>query len=103
MVRPPYPIALRLYAIAAERWSEVDSAYATVDLIRQRPHRFCGLVYGWCVSGMNAERREQFDYQLSAPLPGREKAAPNEVVAEVEGQAFMAAMMQHQALVSQGG
>jgi hypothetical protein len=96
VVGPPYATALRLYAIAAVRWEEVDSAYAALDIIRETPYRFCGLVYGWCVKHMDEERREQFDYDLSAPLPGREKAAPAQAVAEIEGQAFMAAMMQHQ-------
>lgn len=103
MVRPPYPIALRLYAIAAARWEEVDAAYTPLDLIRETPHRFCGLVYGWCVKHMDEERREQFDYDLSAPLPGREAAPPVEAVAEIEGNAFMAAMMQHQMMAGQGG
>lgn len=103
MVGPPYATTLRLYAIAAERWSEIDSAYATLDLIRERPFRFCGLVYGWCVGNMDGERREQFDYDLAAPLFGREKAAPVDAIAEIEGQAFMAAMMQHQMVTGQGG
>lgn len=103
MVVAPYPITLRLYAIAAERWSEVDSAYATLNIIGERPSRFCGLVYGWCVRNMDPERREQFDYNLAAPLPGFEKAPVTDHIAEVEGQAFMAAMMQHQMVTSQGG
>lgn len=103
VVRPPYQATLRLYAIAAERWAEVDSAYAALDLIRERPYRFTGLVYGWCVSQMDDERRERFDYELSAPLPGHEQQRPNDTVAEFEGQAFMAAMMQHQAVSGQGG
>jgi len=52
---------------------------------------------------MEDERREQFDYNLAAPLPGREKVAPVDRAAEIEGQAFMAAMMQHQMVTSQGG
>ena len=103
MVGPPYPTTLRLYAIAAERWSEIDSAYAQVDIIRQPAWRFCGLVYGWCVKHMDDERREQFDYNLAAPLPGHETARPVAAVAEIEGQAFMAAMMQHQMVTGQKG
>ena len=101
MVGPPYSATLRLYAIAAERWSEIDSTYAQVDIIRQPAWRFCGLVYGWCVRNMDDERREKFDYDLAAPLFGREKAAPIDAVAEIEGQAFMAAMMQHQIVTGQ--
>jgi hypothetical protein len=51
---------------------------------------------------MDEERREQFDYNLAAPLPGREAAPPVDRVAEIEGAAFMAAMMQHQTLVQKG-
>ena len=103
MVVAPYPLTLRLYAIAAERWSEIDSAYATLDIIGQRPFRFCGLVYGWCVRNMDPDRREQFDADLAAPLPGQEtKAHVSEMVAEIEGQAFMAAMAQHKMLTGKG-
>jgi len=52
---------------------------------------------------MDLERRQQFDYNLAAPLPGREKVKPADTVAEIEGSAFMAAMRQHQAFASQGG
>lgn len=101
MVGPPYPTTLRLYAIAAERWSEIDSAYATLNLIHERPWRFAGLVYGWCVRNMDDERREKFDYDLAAPLPGHESAPVTDRLAEIEGSAFMAAMMQHQTVTGQ--
>lgn len=103
MVGPPYAVALRLYAIAVARWSEIDSAYATLNIIHERPDRFCGLVYGWCVKWMNQEQREQFDYKLFAPLPGREGAEPVPEIAEMEGQSFMTAMMQHQMVTGQAG
>lgn len=89
---PPYPVALRLYAIAAERWAEIDAAYLSVDLIRLPPHRFCNAVYAWCVQHMTPEKREEWDFMLNAPLPGHEQAAPTETVIEAEGEAFMAVM-----------
>jgi len=55
------------------------------------------------VKNMDEERREQFDFELSGPLPGHERAVPSAAVAEAEGQAFMAAMMQHQMVTGQRG
>lgn len=92
MDRPPYPVVLRLYAIASERWPEIDAAYAEVDLITFPPHRFCNLVYGWCVKWLNEDKREKFDYDLTAPLPGTSTRHVSEATAEAEGAAFLAVM-----------
>lgn len=90
--RPPYPVALRLYAIASARWAEVDATYAQVDLISFPPHRFCNLVYGWCVQWLNAEKREKFDHDLTAPLPGLPPTRVSPATVETEGEAFMAVL-----------
>lgn len=90
--RPPYQVALRLYAVAAERWAEVDAAYYMVDLIRVAPHRFLNFVYAWCVERIDPEKREDWERMLEAPLPGMEKAKPTEVMIEAEGASFMALM-----------
>jgi hypothetical protein len=50
---------------------------------------------------MDDERREKFDYDLAAPLPGHESAPVTDRLAEIEGSAFMAAMMQHQTVTGQ--
>lgn len=97
MGRPPYPVALRLYAIAAERWAEIDSCYASIDLIAYPPHRFMNLIYGWCVERVQPEKREEWEMMLETPLPGLEKAEPTPFQAEDEAADFMATMAMHQA------
>lgn len=96
---PPFPTALRLYVIAAERWPEIDSAYASIDLIRYPPHRFMNLVYGWCVQRIDPEKREEWESMLADPLPNQvtEKSAPTPFQAEDEGASFMATLAMHRA------
>ena len=55
-------------------------------------HRFLNCVYTWCVEQVGPQGRERFDENLTAPLPGWEKAKPSPAEAEEEGAAFMAAM-----------
>lgn len=55
-------------------------------------HRFLNCVYAWCLEQVGREGREQFEEDLTAPLPGMEKAKPSPVQVEEEGAAFMAAM-----------
>jgi len=101
--RPPYPVALRLYAVAEERWAEIEAHYIVVDLLRLPPAKFLNCVYAWCVRYMDPETREKWEMMLTAPLPGTERTRPpSEVEAEVEGAAFMAAMSQHQTLTGKG-
>jgi hypothetical protein len=87
--RPPYPAALRLYAIAEERWAEIEAHYLTVDLLRLPEAKFTNAVYAWCVKYMTPEDREKWDMMLTAPLPGQEKRKPSEAEVEAEGAAFM--------------
>jgi hypothetical protein len=54
-------------------------------------------VYGWCVERVDPEKREQWEAELTAVLPGREKAKPTDRQLEQEGADFMAAMMAHNA------
>lgn len=97
MGRPPYQVALRLYAIAAERWPEVDAAYASVDLIRFPPHRFLNCVYAWCLDRIAPDKLEEWIHMLYQPLPGAKPAQVTEAQAEVEGQSFMNFMAAHAA------
>jgi hypothetical protein len=97
--RPPYPTALRLYAVADERWAEIEANYIAVDLLRLPPAKFLNCVYAWAVKYMTAEDREKWDIMLTAPLPGTEKNhRPTESEVEAEGAAFLATMGAHQAL-----
>lgn len=94
MVRPPYQVALRLYAIAAERWAEVEAAYYQVDLFTIGPRKFLNCVYAWCVQHMNPEGRERWDQMLNDPLEGQVRVTDRQI--EQEGADFLATMQMHQ-------
>jgi hypothetical protein len=95
--RAPFPEALRLYVIAAERWAEIDANYYSIDLISYPPHRFMNLIYGWCVERVQTEKREEWELMLSEPLPGQAKAAPTPLQVDQEAADFMATLAAHQA------
>ena len=100
---PPYPTALRLYAVAEERWPEIEANYISVDLLRLPPAKFLNAVYAWCVRYMTPEDREKWDIMLTAPLPGTEKIRrPSDAEIDAEGAAFLAAMNTHQTLTGKG-
>ncbi|MFL5861748.1 MAG: hypothetical protein ACJ780_13360 [Solirubrobacteraceae bacterium] len=61
------------------------------------PHRFMNLVFAWCVERIADDRREMWEADLRAPLPGREKTAPTTAEIAAEGDDFMATMAMHQA------
>jgi hypothetical protein len=50
------------------------------------------------VARVDPEKREDWDNDLTAPLPGQERRKPTEAVLEKEASDFMATMMQHKAL-----
>jgi hypothetical protein len=54
-------------------------------------------VYTWCLLHIDPQRREQWDTELNAALPGREKVAPTPFQEEQEAADFMATMAMHQA------
>lgn len=91
MVRPPYEVVHRLYALADLRWPEIDAAYPQVNLLELPIYRFLNFVYGWVMDRVPHDQREQFLYELHAPLPGREGEMSDAGI-EVEGQQFMDAM-----------
>ena len=101
--RAPYAAALRLYAVADERWAEIEAHYIAIDLLRLPPAKFLNAVYAWCVKYMDPEDREKWDIMLTAPLPGAEKRRQSsEAEVEAEGAAFLAAMSTHQLLTGKG-
>ena len=71
MVGKPYTVAARLCLIASDHWPEIDgeAAFKGVNLLELRLDRFCNAIYWWTVQ--RVEDREQFDYQLHQPVPGR--------------------------------
>lgn len=95
MVRPPYQVTYRLYAIAGARWAEIDAAYASVDLIRFPAHRFLNCVWAWCLARVPGDKVEEWIIEMNAPLPGQKREV-SEVEAEIEGRGFMEVMAQHQ-------
>lgn len=97
MDRPPYAATLRLYAIATERWAEIEAHYIAVDLFGLGPRKFLNCIYAWCVERINPDYREQWEADLVAPLPGQEKKAASEAQVEQEGADFMATLAMHQA------
>ena len=102
MDRTPYPAALRLYAIADERWAEIEAHYIQVDILRIAPAKFLNAVYAWCVRFMQPDDREKWDMMLTAPLPGGRPARASDTEVEAEGAAFLAAMDAHKTLTGKG-
>lgn len=42
------------------------------------PRKFLSVVYAWAVERIPGEKREQWEFDLDAPLPGREAKEPSE-------------------------
>lgn len=90
MVRHPYPVAVRLCTIASERWPELDAAYYQINLLRQTPRRFVGLVYAWCIERVAHDKIEEWERDLRDPLPWQD--ADSEAAIQAESDSFMAMM-----------
>lgn len=56
-------------------------------------HRFLNMIYAWCVKHIDPEKREEWEFMLTSPLPGRERQVTERDI-EDEGAAFMALMAQ---------
>ena len=98
MGSPPYPVIARLYAIAAERWAELDAAYPGVDLLRLPCHRFLNYVWTWCLLRIPGDKMEQFVHEMNAPLPGSRgsgKPQASQAQLDEEGQDFLNFMQLH--------
>lgn len=90
MVRHPYPVAIKLCAIAAERWNELIAAYYQINLVKQSPARFVGLVYAWCVERVPHDKIEEWERDLQEPLPWQDSESESSIQAESDS--FMAMM-----------
>lgn len=89
--RTPYPATVRLVAVAAYRWSSIEAAYYQIDNLLALPfRRFLNLTHQWSME--MAKDTEEWEMMLESPLPGEAKAKPTPKTAEIEGEAFMAAM-----------
>lgn len=60
-----------------------------------RPQKFLNVIYRWALQRIDPEKREQWEFDLDAPLPW-EKAdrAPTQEQLEREGQDFLNFMQQ---------
>ena len=86
MVRPPYPVAVRLCGIAAEHWGALDAHYYQINLLKLRPHRFANLVWAWFVSRLSAEDYSSAIEALYEPLPWQ--SADSQYAVELESESF---------------
>lgn len=62
-----------------------------------RPQKFINVIYAWAVPRIDPEKREQWEYDLDAPLPWAVNQEPSAEQAEREGQDFMSFMQQFNA------
>jgi hypothetical protein len=88
VVRPPYPVAVRLCLIAAERWAELDAAYYQIRLLRERPHRFANLVYSWCIERVEPDKLDDWLSELNELLPWQD--ADSAAAVDMESESFFA-------------
>lgn len=90
MVRPPYPVCVRLCLIAAERWAELDAAYYQINLLRLRPHRFLNMVYAWCIERVEHDKLDEWKSELVDLLPWQDSSS--EAAINMESESFLAMM-----------
>lgn len=88
MVRPPYAAAVRLCAVASERWAELDAAYYQINLMRLKPHRLANLVYAWCIERVDPEKLDDWKSDLVDLLPWQD--VQGETAAQLESDSFFA-------------
>lgn len=90
MVRPPYPVVVRLCALASLQWAQIDAAYYQINLVRQPPYRFANLVYAWAVERVPSDDQETWHQELTELLPWQD--ITSEAAIEAESDSFMAMM-----------
>ena len=90
MVRPPYPAAVRLCCIAAERWPELDAFYhaSPTPLLRLRPHRYLNFVYAWAIERVPYDKLDDWKAELVDLLPWQD--ASSAAAEELESASFFA-------------
>ena len=90
MVRPPYPVAVRLCVIASERFGELDAHYHALPtpLLRLPPHRYLNMVYSWVIERVPHDKLEDWLRDLEDLLPWQDTSS--EAAADIESESFMA-------------
>lgn len=88
MVRPPYPVVVRLCVYASERWAEIDAEYHAlpIPLLRQKPHRFANLIYAWCIERVQHDKIDEWLQELEELLPWQD--ASSEAAIDAESASF---------------
>ena len=90
MVRPPYPVAVRLCWIASERWDEIESHYhaTTIPLLRLSLSAFAGRVYAWTVNKVPQDKLEEWEQEMTDLLPWQ--TGTSESAEDIESDSFYA-------------
>lgn len=90
MVWGPFPVAVRLCGVVADRWQEIDAHYHAlpIPLLKQPPWRITGLTYAWCVERVNPDSLEEWKAELSDLLPWQ--SGDSEAAIELESASFAA-------------
>jgi hypothetical protein len=65
-----------------------------VNLLRLPIQRFLNIVYTWAVKRIDPEKREQWEFDLDAPLPWSANQEPSQEQLDREGMDFLNFMNQ---------
>jgi len=77
VVRPPYPVAVRLCIILSERWPEIEAAYhaSPRPLLRLSPPSILNYVYTWCIERVPHDDLDQWLEDLVDLLPWQDSTS----------------------------
>lgn len=89
MVRPPYVVAVRAFANAANYWTQIDgeAGFGGADLIDLPVDRFINVVIFWLMKRVKDPERLMYD--LQKPLPGEASKPVTKEDLEQDGRDFM--------------
>lgn len=71
----------------ADRWAEIDAAYYHIKLLREKPHRYAGMVYAWAIERVDPDKFDEWQQELADLLPWQD--ADSEAAANLESQSFL--------------
>ena len=106
VVGPPYEVAVRLTAIAADHWEAIDGEAALRGIgsyLELPPVRFYNAILSWCLK--HVKDTDRFMAKLTAPVPGRVRQASDEDLQREREDfaAFASAVGMHQQTVKSPG
>lgn len=90
MVRPPYPVAVRLCWIAALRWDQIESHYhaTTIPLLRLTPAAFAGRIYSWAIERVEHDKLDEWEQDMIDLLPWQDSTSA--AAEDIESASFYA-------------